>query len=194
MPRQMFDHAVDALKGWFDMTALDFTSKISTNVSFRPVFAGRCVHVNEDGEFEMGVTGNQVGMFLFQNSDDPDVSNDDLGPTLDKIEGGAIGGIRAQINAWVTLGALEVTTTEFDTDQDYLPNDPLRAVADNANATLGGRLTNQGVVTVASILIGGGAGNVTAVVGHVSRGVLRDIHKKSLLAFWPGHYPGAVGF
>lgn len=193
MPRQMFDHVLDALKGWFDLSALDYTSKISANVSFRPVYAGRCVHLNDDGEFEMGCTGNQVPLFLFQNSDDPDVSNEDLGPTLDKIEGGAIGGIRKHINAWVGLGAYEITTTEFDSDQTYLPNDPLRAVADNDNSTTGGRITNQGVVTVASLLATGSTGNVTALVGHVSAGASMSIHKRQHLAFWPGHYPGHVG-
>lgn len=188
-PREMFDHTLDAIKGWFHMAALDFTAPLSAEVTIDPVYAGRCVHLNDDLEFEMGCTGNQMPLFIFQSSDDPDVSRDFGGR-----EGGAVSP-SGNINAWVGKGAYELATTEFDSAQTYLPNQPLRAIADNDNATTGGRLTNQSVVTVASLLASGPtAGSVTAIVGHVSRGVYTNSHKKSVLAFWPGHYPGREGF
>jgi len=71
---QMFAHTLDAVKGWFHMAALDFTAKLSDNVTIT-AYAGRCVHLNNDGEFEMGVLGSQMPIFLLQNSTDSDVAN-----------------------------------------------------------------------------------------------------------------------
>lgn len=181
-PRQMFDHTLDAPKGWFHMAALDFPAKLSADVSIT-AYAGRCVHLNADGEFEMGVVGDQMGIFLLQNSDDSDVSNSGgtlwypIGPT-------------GTINGLVATGAYMLETTEFDPDQDYLPNEHLRAIASNSNQTTGGRLTNQGVVKVASA----SAATATAVVGVVAippRKRQSDRHE--VLAFWPIYLPGATG-
>ena len=73
-PRQMFDHTLDAIKGWFHMAALDYTAKLSSEVTVN-VYAGRCVHLNATGEFELGCKGSEMPIFLLQNSDDNDVSN-----------------------------------------------------------------------------------------------------------------------
>lgn len=181
-PRQMFDHTLDAPKGWFHMAALDFAAKLSSNVTIT-AYQGRCVHLNDDGEFEMGCVGDQMPIFLLQNSDDSDVSNSGgtlwypIGPT-------------GTLNGLVAKGAYELETTEYDDDQTYLPNQPLRAIASNSNQTTGGRLTNQGVVKTQSAT----PENATAIVGHVSRPPRkRQSDRKKVLAFWPGHYPGADG-
>lgn len=183
-PRNMFDHTLDAVKGWVpgNMGSVDFAAKLSANVTIDPVYQGRVVHLNSAGEFEMGCVGDQMAIFLMQNSDDTDVessgSNDDQQTFPRRVMQGL-----------VAIGGYELASTEFDTDQTYAPNDSLRAIASNTVAATGGRLTNQGVVKVASA----SASTATAVCGRVSRGVKTNTHRKSVLYFWPVHIPGAAG-
>ena len=80
-PRQMTAHTLDGIKGWpNNLHAVDFAAKLSPNVTIDPVFAGRCVHLNGAGEYEMGLPdidkAGHMPIFIFQNSDDPDVKND----------------------------------------------------------------------------------------------------------------------
>lgn len=183
-PRQMFDHTLDAVKGWIpgNMGSVDFTAKLSANVTIDPVYQGRVVHLNSDGEFEMGCTGDQMAIFLLQNSDDTDVANEGATDDQPISPSGNMTGL-------VAIGGFELASTEFDADQTYAPNDSLRAVASNSNATTGGRLTNQSVVKVASAT----PQSATAVCGRVSKGVTVNAFKKSVLNFWPVHIPGAAG-
>lgn len=169
-PRQSFDHKLDAIKGWFDLNSLDFAAKLSANVTFDTVFAGRVVHRNTDGEFEMGVAGTQMAIFLRQSSDDPDVANDGGDQWKGTIPNGVMSGL-------VATGGYELESTEFDTTLDYASNDVLKATADNADEDVGGVLSNDAVVYT------------DAVCGVVSRGVLTNVHKKQVLAFWPVYLP-----
>lgn len=176
-PRQMFDHTLDAVKGWIpgNMASLDCAAKLSANVTIDPVYAGRVVHKNDDGEFEMGVTGTQMGIFLTQNSDDKDVEGD----SGDDMQAIAPTGVMSGL---VATGGYEVATTEFDDDQTYHINDALRAIASNSNATTGGRLTN------ASFTLG-----TTAAVGVVSKLPAANSHKKRVLTLWTAFIPGTTG-
>ena len=187
-PRQMFDHTLDAIKGWFHMAALDYTAKLSSNVTVTTVYAGRCVHLNASGEFELGCLGSQVPIFLLQNSDDNDVSNTGgttwypIGPT------GTVTGL-------VALGAYELETTEFDSAQTYAPNQFLRCKSSLNNNADGGLLTNQSVVTLENSSALSSSTNPTAVVGVVSRGVRkRQSDRNNVLAFWPTYKPGKTGY
>ena len=187
-PRQMFDHTLDAIKGWFHMAALDFTAKLSSNVTVTTVYAGRCVHLNSDGEFELGATGSQMPIFLLQNSDDNDVGNSGgtrwypVGPT------GAITGL-------VAKGSYELETTEFDSGNTYAPNDLLRCKSSSNSSTDGGLLTNASVVTLENSTSLGAGTNPTAIVGVVSRGVRkRQSDRNNVLAFWPIYKPGKTGY
>lgn len=189
---QMFAHTLDAVKGWFHMAALDFTAKLSDNVTIT-AYAGRCVHLNNDGEFEMGVTGSQMPIFLLQNSTDSDVANsgDSNG------NGGALWypiGPDGNLTGLVAKGAYELETTEFDTAQTYYPNDYLKAVASNSNQTTGGRLTNQSIVTLENSSSLSSSTNPTAIVGVVSRAPRkRQSDRNTVLAFWPVYKPGKTG-
>ena len=187
-PRQMFDHTLDAIKGWFQMAALDYTAKLSSNVTVTTVYAGRCVHLNASGEFELGCLGSQVPIFLLQNSDDNDVSNTGgttwypIGPT------GTVTGL-------VALGAYELETTEFDSAYTYAPNDFLRCKSSSNSSTDGGLLTKNGVTTLENSTSLGAGTNPTAVVGVVSRGVRkRQSDRNNVLAFWPIYKPGETGY
>jgi hypothetical protein len=179
----MFDHTLDAIKGWFHMAALDFTAKLSSNVTVDVVYAGRCVHLNSSGEFELGCTGSQMPIFLLQNSDDNDVSNS--GGTRWYPIGPA-----GNITGLVAKGAYELETTEFDSANTYAPNEYLRCKSSSNSSTDGGLLTNASV----SVLEDGGS-NPTAIVGVVSRGVRkRQSDRNNVLAFWPIYKPGKTGY
>lgn len=202
VPSQMFLHTLNPLKGWPSPVALDFAGQISGAVTIAPLPAGRCVHVdsvtaltygvgpgptNAGGTpiFKTGVVGTQMGIFLFQGSQDFDVSNP-AGPPAGYPNPGtdwyAIGpkGISAGL---VANGPYELETTEFDTAQTYSPNQPLRAISADTNATQGtggGCLTNQGITF-----------GTNAFVGVVSRGVYQNAYQQQVLAFWPVYQPTA---
>lgn len=176
-PAQMFDHTLDALKGWPAPNALDFVAKLSTNVTLTPVPAGRCVHNTASG-FEMGVILTQMPIFLLNGSTDADVANagGDLWTAI--APAGFLSGL-------VATGGYELETTEFDTAQTYALNDHLKAIDDNAGAT-GGTLTNQSLGTLYH------ASNMEARVGVVSRGKRTNAYGKSVLSFWPVYLPGSA--
>ena len=170
------------------MAALDYTAKLSSDVTVTTVYAGRCVHLNATGEFELGCTGSQMPIFILQNSDDNDVSNTGgttwypIGPT------GVITGL-------VAKGSYELETTEFDTARTYAPNDFLRCKSSSNSSADGGLLTNNSVVTLENSSALSGSTNPTAVVGVVSRGVRkRQSDRNNVLAFWPTYKPGKTGY
>jgi len=169
-PRQMFDHWLESPQGdWPSLHALDFKAKLSADVTIDPVFKGRVVHVNDEGEFEMGIAGAQMAMFLLQNSDDADVANEGG----DDWEAAHPTGVLAAI---VANAAVELEDTEFDPGQVYGANDTLTAVASNTNATTGGRITK-------------GTAYTDAICGVVSRKAFANANKKMVLAFWPVYLP-----
>lgn len=175
--RMSYDHTLDAVKGWMpgNMGALDNSGRLSGNVTIDPVYAGRVVHRNDAGEYEMGVTGTQMAIFLFQNSDDTDVNNEG-GTDWQPISPTGV------MSGFVATGAYEVATTEFDDTQTYHVNDPLRATASNSNASTGGVITNAGVAV-----------HTNAVIGVVSRLPEMNCHKKRVITLWPVYCPGTAG-
>ena len=192
-PSQAFHHTLNALKAWPSESALDFAGQLSSDVTIDPLPAGRCVHVDSvttlsfgSGPgpttaggtpiFKTGVTGTQMAIFLLQGSQDFDVQNVSAVPTdWYKIQPAGIS------SGLVATGGYELETTEFDTAQTYLPNQPLRAIADDTDdtdGTGGGCLTNQGFTF-----------GTTAYVGVVSRGVYTNAYGQQALAFWPVYAP-----
>jgi hypothetical protein len=181
----MTAHTLEAPKGWPSPHAVDFAAKISANVTIDPVFAGRCVHLNAVGEFEMGVpdtapAGGKIYMpiWLFQNSDDPDVQNDGgiTGSEEDEPGGWMAVAPTGKIMGLVGAGAYELETTEFEPESSlgstYEPNHALTATNSNSNAVTGGRMTK-------------GTPYTHPIVGIVSRAVFVNSHRKNALAFWP---------
>lgn len=183
-PTQHFEHALTALKGWAHMHALDFTAPLSTNVEFTPP-AGRVVHVNAVGQFEMGVSGHAMPLFLFQGGAAFDVANPGTsagGHFMHQpvTPSGAMTGL-------VATGGYELHSTEFDHDQTYARNDLLTAPADNADEDVGGVLTNKTAGDDAIVAYGS-----TAVCAVVSRGVFANEFSKSVLGFWPVYLPAST--
>jgi hypothetical protein len=195
----MFDHTLTPLKGWPRMTALDFDAYLSPNVNIGGTNAsplsGQVIHNTAQG-FEMGANLTQMAVFLWPNAYDFDVQNPGV------PAGVPLGGTPGNPPAWVpirptgklvglvAIGAYELESTEFDTAQTYVINQPLRAVTSNTDANAG-KLTNQ------SASAGQGFGSpglivpyTDTVVGVVSRGAYTNSFGKQVLAFWPVYLPG----
>lgn len=167
-PRQMTANSLNALKGWPQMNAVDYHAAFSSSVTNLPVLAGSVVSLNSSGDFIRGVGNTAVmPMFLFNNSDDPDVANDGGDATADK-------GVWVPISpsghalALVAVGAYELVSTAF-VNGAYAPNTPLTAALTGDNA---GKLA-EGVLYT------------NMIVGIVSRGIVDNGYGKNALAFWP---------
>jgi hypothetical protein len=178
----MTAHTLEAIKGWPSPHAVDFAAKLSAEVTIDPVFAGRVVHLNEDGEYEMGLPdvsrAGHMPIFLFQNSDDPDVSNPGGDPATEAGVWIAVSPT-GKIMGLVAAGSYELSSTEFASELvvgAYAPGDCLTAAADNTTAATGGVITK-------------GVAYDVPLCGTVSRGVSRNSHGKDELAFWPVWLP-----
>jgi hypothetical protein len=193
----MFESSLDAVKGWFHLAALDKTAPLDPTEleNLTTVPAGRVAHIEEDAAgapmFVLGGGGTQMPIFLWNGSDDADVTNDGVSPTTDVTHWVAISPA-GYMNGLVATGGYELQTTEFDSEQNYLINDPLTSDGD-------GILTNAGVAQYTTWICGicsshvngdnqsVGLGAVDAPVGPVgtnAAGVLT-------LTFWPYFLPAA---
>ena len=188
-PSQMFEHTLRPLKGWFQMAALDKAAKLAAAVTLT-AYAGRVVHLNAAGEFEMGVSGRQVPIYLFQGSNLFAVSNP--GTT-------AAGGFMHQaispigvLSGLVGIAGYELESTEFETvpNAAYAPNQLLTAGTSNTVQATGGVLSNDRAGA------GGSSGLVRqytdAACGVVSDGQSTNEHGVSVLKFWSLYLPAAA--
>lgn len=188
-PSLMFEHALSHPKGWFQPSALDFSAKLSPNVTI-VAYGGRVVHVNAAGEFEMGIANTQMAIFLLQADTDFDVSNPGTTPAGNFMHQAIAPA--GNMSGLVATGGYELESTEFDTVPSlaYAPNQLLTALADNTDQDTGGVLSNDRA----------GAGGSTGVVrqyvdpacGVVSRGQFKNEHNVDVLAFWPIYMPAAA--
>lgn len=181
LPGQMFDHSINASKAWPSMSALDFSAKISSNVTF-DLPAGRCCHINSSGELETGVFGAQMPLFNFQGATDYDVNNAGNSQWTPVSPSG-------RVMCFVGSGGFELETTEFDTTQAYAPNDILYALRANGTLATGGLLTNQ---TPGPMYDPAGAATMQAVVGVVSRGRFTNAYGVQVVAFFCVYLPGTM--
>jgi hypothetical protein len=170
-PRQMTANTLNALKGWPQMNAVDFHAEFDSSIPAGdlPVLAGSVLSLNSSGNYILGVgTTSVMPMFSFNNSDDPDVSNDGGDASTDA---GVFIPISptGQALALVAIGAYELVSTAF-VDAAYAPNTPL--TADLSGGGDPGKL-QAGVLYT------------DMIVGIVSRGVVDNGYGKNALAFWP---------
>lgn len=166
-PRQMTANTLNALKGWPQMNAVDYTAALDSAIT-TVVPAGSVVSLNSSGKFILGVGNTKVmPMFLFANSDDPDIVND--GGDATTVKGVFIPiGPTGQSLALVATGAYELVTTSY-VSGSYLPNAALTSATTGSNA---GKLS-------------AGTMGTNMIVGLVSRGVVDNGYGKNALAFWP---------
>jgi hypothetical protein len=181
-PSKMTEHILRHPKGWFDGHALDYSAKLSANVTFS-VPAGRVVHLNSAGEFEMGVGQTDMGIFLLWASNAPAVNNPSRTAAGAFVQqpvypAGVMTGL-------VATGGYQLESSEFIADQTFTVGDLLSAGTSNTVAATGGMLTNVG---------SGSHGDVKQFVDPVC-GVVCGQHRTEygtmVVSFWPVWLPGA---
>lgn len=167
-PRQMTANTLNALKGWPQPAAVDFHTEFHSSVDIE-VLPGMVCSLHSTGKYILGVgTDAVMPLFMFNGSTDPDVVNEAGDPTTEK-------GVYVPINptgqamSLVGIGAYELVSTAFDTDEDYAPNDFLTAPKVGAK---------KGKLTLGELY-------VDMVVGQVSRGVVDNGYGHDAVAFWP---------
>lgn len=170
-PPQMTAQTLNALKGWPQMSAVDFHTEFDASCFgiLSRVPAGSVVHLNSSGKYELGVGNLKVmPLFTFHASDALDVQPPQGGdPSTDK---GVFVGMSptGQAMALPAVGAYELVSTAFVAGS-YAPNTPLTSAVSGANA---GKLAAGTLYT-------------NMVVGLVSRGVVDNGWGHDALAFWP---------
>ena len=193
-PSQMFDHTLDACKGWFHEAALDHSAKLNASVTVDPVEQGRVVHLDADGTYSLGVTAAFMPIFLLNSSDDPDVAN----PGGEYWQAVAPTG---KLSGLVATGGYELESSEFIvTGLTYAPGQYLSAMTGN-DATASGAFSNEDDTGPPSLsdlttgtalvnpMLSGGATN-QACCGTVSAAVAANSHGIDVLRFWPAYIPG----
>lgn len=174
-PRVMTANTLNALKGWPRPSAVDFEAEFDADIpdADKPVMAGSVLHLNASGKYELGVgTTNVMPLFLFQNSDDPDVVNEAGDPSTDV-------GVFVPINptgvamTLVAIGAYELVSTAF-VDDNYAPNDLL-------SSDLSGG-ADPGLLKAGTL-------GTDLICGVVSRGKIDNGYGHEALAFWPVMFP-----
>jgi len=186
VPMMMFEHCLDELKGWPDEAALDFDAHLSPNVSVDPVFGGTCVHVNQDGQFELGVGDTDMGIFLLQGSHELDVANPGGNHWVAIAPTGKMSGL-------VAVGGFELETTEFyqGPSVELVPGNSLTAPTEaritGTNKVMAGKLFKT------RAWAGGDNGAVTPgtdpVCATVSRRNHINHHRVPVASFWPVYIP-----
>ena len=165
-PAQMFDHTLDAKKGWPSPYALDKTKEIATGEA--GIMSGMVVHIDPTTDkIKRGCPWNAnwaaMPIFAFPNQKDFDVSSD-----VGNISGGSLVGL-------VGVGAYELESTEY-IGLGYNPNIPL-TVHNAADA-------DQGKLVATTLA------TTDLIVGVVSdKGPLTNEYKKTYIRFWPVYLP-----
>ena len=186
-PSQMFENFLEPLRGWYEDGALIYTSKMAPDLhaSARPL-PGRCVSLNSDGQFVMGIASlAAMPMFIFQGADAFDVSTPYEGSTPNGYFVSKSVMPKGMITALVATGGYELSTTEFDTSKVYAPNQLLTAWGTEANQQANwGRLTNVKNAANAAIVL-----FVDPVCGVVSSGRGTNEYGVPTLSFWSVYLP-----
>jgi len=159
MPRRIAtQHTLEIIKGNRAPNMFDFQANADPTqlglIQGGIFFSGRCVHLNDNGAWELGSGVAHLPFFLLNNSDDLDVMNDGgvvvdsgKGPVLTEPDAWSPGTPSGKMNAVCALGGFELASTEFDATKTYKPNDQLKAPLSDLTAAgllnVGGKLTND---------------------------------------------------
>lgn len=169
--KQMTAATLNALKGWPNMHAVDYHAAFAPTIPSGdlPALAGSVVSLNSTGKYVLGVgTTAVMPMFLFTDSDAPDVANDGGNAATEPGVWVPIGPT-GQAMSLVAVGAYELVSTAY-VPGSYPPNTPLTAALSGS--------PNPGKLKAGTLY-------TDMIVGIVSRGIVNNGYGKSALAFWP---------
>ena len=190
---QMFERALEPLKGWFHLAALDKSAKLSAALlaSATVVPAGRVAVINDAGEFVLarsGITnaGTAMPIFLWNGSDHPDVYNDGTSSVTGTVHWIGISPTGV-MSGLVATGGYELQTTEFE-DLTYVPNDLLTA-DDDGILQNGVTPYTDWVCGVASWHVQGMADGTDPAGVAATSPVGINAHGVSVLSFWSYFLP-----
>lgn len=192
-----FTHSLGGRKNWPGTSAVDAQGAVaSTDTAY--CIAGRAAHLNSSGQFEAGVKGFQMPVFLTKSPSSFDVATD----AHNSFGGSAIP--RGNLAGLVAIGGFELETTEFDGSTNYAPNAPLKAPdrAQTADAAQCGKLYQTkgwtggggGALTPYTDTICGVASFGSSFVGKPAAAYANYTgpYFVNLLAFWPVFIPGTA--
>jgi hypothetical protein len=188
-PSQVFEHCLDARKGWFHEAAIDFNATLSPAVTFI-VFAGRCAHLNAAGQFELGLAGTQMAIFLMQDSKSYDVANPTFSAAGTFVQQSIMPA--GMMSGLVAKGAYELATTEYDQTQTYAINDLLGSDPSNTDSVNGGLISNHNIGGTKLTVPWAGGGTTNAICGVVSGQPYQNSNLQNQLPFWPVFLPGTT--
>jgi len=193
---QMFEQALDAVKGWFHLAALDHSAKLSSALLGQSTVipAGRVAVINDVGEFVLdrtSITNTDTAMpiFLWNGSDHADVQNDGTSSSSSVVHWYAISPTGV-MSGLVATGGYELQTTEF-ADRTYLPNDLLTAGTDGILTNLNVTAYTTWVCGVASWHVQGVADGTDVSGGQAAASSPRgyNAHGVETLTFWSYFLP-----
>ena len=165
-PSQMFDHELNATKGWPSPYAVD-TSAVMLLESGQVAHRGQVASLNPAGQLQLGLECAAMPIFLLQNSYDFDVAGDDY-----NLVGNGSG--LPNMSGLVAIGAYELESTEYDKTETYNPNNMLTAGDPDA--------IDAGVIKK-------GVAYEDTICGVVSKGTFLNDFKRNVLRFWPVWLP-----
>jgi hypothetical protein len=153
-PGQSFDHLLTVVSGYHGMHDLQYHAGVAANETWN---RGSLVSLNSAGLLKRGCGDDEMPLWAINSTADFDVSAD---------SGNISGGVVATYPA---TGGYELKTTEFETDQTYVPNDKLTA----------GLGVEEGNVTRSPTMY-----NDRVIVGVVSKGTGTGNYNQRILNFW----------
>jgi hypothetical protein len=189
VPVMGYEHCLDELKGWPDESALDFDAFLSANVTVDPVYGGCCVHVNQQGEFELGIGNTDMGIFLLAGSHELDVANPGGNNWTPIAPTGKMSGL-------VATGAYELETTEFyqtGTGTPQYPPGTLLTSPTEAMVTTGTDKSAAGQLFSSRSWPGGSAAAIAPATDAICAVTSRMNHinhnRVWVVSFWPVYCP-----
>lgn len=206
--RTMTAHVLHPLRSKRDPAHLVVNAKVDADQAAlfpdEAVPAGRCMHLTRTTasgampNAKLGTTGNsKIPVWIYRDSDS--YSAGYLGPDpATSIGPGWSTGMEGGILMYVGLEGFELSTTEFDSEIDYVVGDYLRApefttgTGDDANEAR----TVAGIVTSADAVFGG-----ATIIGIVSPGFIGerfdgtgyDPFRNKVLSFYTTYRPPVAG-
>lgn len=185
---QMFQRQLNIVAGYFGRGMLVKVLPVASG-SENKAYAGRCGHINANGQWAAGpVTGRKgPAMFIFRGVNQPDVTNDGYSG-ISGLYWWVSGNAQGFVTCIPATGGFELQTTEFDTSQTYNNGDPL-------TVTNEGILTNFGATPFSTFVVGFCAPftaypeNMRPAAGSAIGPVGTNAHGVRVLNFYTAFYP-----